>query len=116
MPQREKEAVKALVPTHEKGQVVCPKTMRAVPENYIPCVFLGQQGPSKSSKCPAVGWDSPDLLEEDSNRSSMELNNNTECQQWADKCPPMPSKEVGALQDLSKYWKVFRNIVSNIKL
>ncbi|KAK2820797.1 hypothetical protein Q5P01_023756 [Channa striata] len=97
-PQRETQSVRALVPTQAKGQVVCPKTMRCIPENYIPCVFLGQQGPIKNSKCPAMGWDSSMLLEDNSSRSSIELNNNScinkECQQWPDKSTTKPSKEV----------------------
>lgn len=92
------ESVTALVPAQEKGQVVCPKTMRRLPENYVPCVFLGQRGPMKSSKCPAMGWDSSAVLEEESSRSSIELNNNSciekECQQWAVKCTTKPSTEV----------------------
>lgn len=94
------KSVKALVPAQEKGQVVCPKTMRRLPENYVPCVFLGQRGPMKSSICPAMGWDSSAVLEEESSRSSIELNNNScidkERQQWAVKCTTKPSKEVCA--------------------
>ncbi|XP_040922854.1 eukaryotic translation initiation factor 2-alpha kinase 1 isoform X2 [Toxotes jaculatrix] len=94
----ETQSARALVPTQEQGQEVCPKTMRRIPENYVPCVFLGQQGPMKSSKCPAMGWDSSALLEEESSRSSMELNNNIcidkDCQQWADKHTTKPAKEV----------------------
>ncbi|XP_059180368.1 eukaryotic translation initiation factor 2-alpha kinase 1 isoform X2 [Centropristis striata] len=97
-PPGDAESVKALVPTKEAGQVVCPKTMRRLPKNYVPCVFLGQRGPPKSSKCPATGWDSSVLLEEESSRSSIELNNNSyvdkEFQQWADKQTTKPSKEV----------------------
>ncbi|XP_026207243.1 eukaryotic translation initiation factor 2-alpha kinase 1 isoform X2 [Anabas testudineus] len=96
--QRETQAVGALFPTQEKGQVVCPKTMHHIPGNYVPCVFLGQQGLMKNSRCPATGWDSSALFEEDSNRSSIELNNNScikkECQQWPDKRTTKPSKEV----------------------
>ncbi|XP_070782847.1 eukaryotic translation initiation factor 2-alpha kinase 1 isoform X2 [Enoplosus armatus] len=98
VPPRETQTTKALVPTQEKDQVVCPKTMRQIPENYVPCVFLGRRGPVKSSKCPAMGWDSSALSEEESSRSSIELNNNPcidrECQQWADKHTAKPSKEV----------------------
>lgn len=97
VPQRDTQPIKALVPTQE-GQVVCPKTMRRIPENYVPCVFLGQQGPIKASKCPAMGWDASPVLDEESSRSSMELNNNScidkECQQWTEKRPTRPSKEV----------------------
>ncbi|XP_068610474.1 eukaryotic translation initiation factor 2-alpha kinase 1 [Brachionichthys hirsutus] len=97
-PLTETAAIQALVPTHEKGQVVCPKTMRGIPKNYVPCVFLGRQEPTKSSKCPASGWDSPALIEEQSSRSSMELNNNShvnkEGPQWPDVCITKPSKEV----------------------
>ncbi|XP_051273712.1 eukaryotic translation initiation factor 2-alpha kinase 1 isoform X1 [Dicentrarchus labrax] len=90
--------VRALVPTQEKGQVVCPKTMRRIPENYVPCVFLGQRELIKGSKCPATGWDSSALLEEESSRSSIELNNNScidkECQGWTDIRTTKPLKEV----------------------
>ncbi|KAI3365582.1 hypothetical protein L3Q82_010665 [Scortum barcoo] len=100
--QRETQPVKAptQVPTQEKDQVVCPKTMRRIPENYVPCVFLGQRGPRNppSSKCPAKGWESSALLEEGSSRSSVELNNNScvdkECRQWADNRTTKPSKDV----------------------
>ncbi|CAJ1080728.1 eukaryotic translation initiation factor 2-alpha kinase 1 isoform X2 [Xyrichtys novacula] len=92
------QPVKALVQAQEKGQVVCPKTMRRIPEHYVPCVFLGQQGPINASKCPAKDWDGSPLLEEEFSRSSMELNNNSyinqDCQQLADKCKAKPSKEV----------------------
>uniref|UniRef100_A0A8P4G4G5 Eukaryotic translation initiation factor 2-alpha kinase 1 n=1 Tax=Dicentrarchus labrax TaxID=13489 RepID=A0A8P4G4G5_DICLA len=78
--------VRALVPTQEKGQVVCPKTMRRIPENYVPCVFLGQRELIKGSKCP------------ESSRSSIELNNNScidkECQGWTDIRTTKPLKEV----------------------
>lgn len=91
------QTVKALVPAQEKGQVVCPKTMRRIPENYVPCVFLGQPNHMNASKCPAKDWDSSVLLEEDFSRSSMELNNNLcidkDRQQLADKCKTKPPKE-----------------------
>ncbi|KAM9336505.1 eukaryotic translation initiation factor 2-alpha kinase 1 isoform 2-T2 [Symphorus nematophorus] len=97
-PPRETQPVTALVPTQGKGQVVCPKTMRRIPTNYVPCVFLGQQDPMKSSKCPATGLDSSALLEEESSRSSIELNNNSyidkDSQQWADVRTTKASKEV----------------------
>lgn len=102
VPPRETQPVKDLVPTQERGQVVCPKMMRRIPVNYVPCVFLGQRAPvsTQSSKCPATGLDSSALLEEESSRSSIELNNNSctdkDCQQWADKRTIKPSKEVGA--------------------
>ncbi|KAM7371030.1 hypothetical protein PAMP_010532 [Pampus punctatissimus] len=95
---RESNPVTALVPTQEKGQVVCPKTMRCIPENYVPCVFLGQQGPKKSSKCPAMSWDTSVLFEEDSSRSSLELNNNScidkDCWQLAGIPTGKPLKDV----------------------
>ncbi|XP_038590872.1 eukaryotic translation initiation factor 2-alpha kinase 1 isoform X2 [Micropterus salmoides] len=98
VPLRETQPIKALVPTQEKDQVVCPKMMHRIPKNYIPCVFLGQQGPMKSSKCPAMGWESSERSEEESSRSSIELNNNScinrEYQPWADKHTVKPSKEV----------------------
>ncbi|TMS22007.1 Eukaryotic translation initiation factor 2-alpha kinase 1 [Larimichthys crocea] len=88
VPSRDTQPVKALVPAQEKGQVVCPKTMRRIPTNYVPCVFLGQRDPAKGSKCPATGLDSSALLEEESSRSSIELNNNFcidgEYPQWGD--------------------------------
>ncbi|XP_056286686.1 eukaryotic translation initiation factor 2-alpha kinase 1 isoform X2 [Pseudoliparis swirei] len=73
---READPVRASVQTPETGQVVCAKTMRRIPTNYVPCVFLGQGGPPKNSKCPAMGWDSSALLEEESSRSSIEPNGN----------------------------------------
>ncbi|XP_037611501.1 eukaryotic translation initiation factor 2-alpha kinase 1 isoform X1 [Sebastes umbrosus] len=99
VPPRETEPVKAFIPTQEKGQVVCAQTMRRIPKNYVPCVFLGQGGASKqSSKCPAMAWDGSVLIEEESSRGSIELNNNScidkEFQQWADQRTTKPSKEV----------------------
>ncbi|XP_063749208.1 eukaryotic translation initiation factor 2-alpha kinase 1 isoform X2 [Eleginops maclovinus] len=95
-PPRETEPVTALVPTAENGQVVCPKMMRRIPNNYVPCVFLGQRGPPKSSKCPAMS--SSALLEDGSSRNSIELNNNScidnEFQEWAEHRTTKPSKEV----------------------
>nr|XP_057918424.1 eukaryotic translation initiation factor 2-alpha kinase 1 isoform X2 [Doryrhamphus excisus] len=89
--------VKDLALTQEKGQGVCLNTRRRIPENYVPCVFLGQGAAVKTSKCPAVGWDTSGLLEEESSRSSVELNNNScvekECEQWDDQ-RTRPSKEV----------------------
>ncbi|XP_053197179.1 eukaryotic translation initiation factor 2-alpha kinase 1 isoform X2 [Scomber japonicus] len=76
VPPIESNPVTALVPAQE-GQVMCPKTMRRLPENYVPCVFLGQKTPKKSSKCPAMNLDTSVLLEEGSSRSSIELNNNS---------------------------------------
>ncbi|XP_068161185.1 eukaryotic translation initiation factor 2-alpha kinase 1 isoform X2 [Antennarius striatus] len=97
-PLRETLGIQALVPTQEKGQVVCPKTMRCIPKNYVPCVFLGRQEPMKSSKCPATGWDSSAPLDDQSSRSSIELNNNSHVNkkgpQLPDICTPKPSKEV----------------------
>ncbi|KAM9837375.1 eukaryotic translation initiation factor 2-alpha kinase 1 isoform 2-T2 [Aulostomus maculatus] len=84
-------ALQALVQTQENDQVVCPQTMRRIPENYVPCVFLGKRDLADSSKCPAVGWDNP-LLEEESSQSSLELNNNSHIEM--DKCSKKSSKEV----------------------
>ncbi|XP_061823449.1 eukaryotic translation initiation factor 2-alpha kinase 1 [Nerophis lumbriciformis] len=90
--------VKDLVVTQETAQGVCPNTMRRIPENYVPCVFLGQRAPLKTSKCPAVGWDTLGMLEESSSRRNPELTNNScvekECEQWDDQCTARPSKEV----------------------
>lgn len=97
--------------------MVCPKTMRRIPENYVPCVFLGQQGPIKASKCPAMGWDASPVLDEESSRSSMELNNSCidkECQQWTEKRPTRPSKEVGDLKKTEQ--KTFLDLKKLIKL
>ncbi|KAM6897781.1 eukaryotic translation initiation factor 2-alpha kinase 1 [Xenentodon cancila] len=93
----ETHPVRAVTSTQE-GQVACPKMIRRIPENYVPCVFLGQRGSVKSSKCPVTGWESAALLEEESSRSSSELNNNPcidkDCQQWAGKHIKSRSKEV----------------------
>uniref|UniRef100_A0A3P9MQT7 Eukaryotic translation initiation factor 2-alpha kinase 1 n=1 Tax=Oryzias latipes TaxID=8090 RepID=A0A3P9MQT7_ORYLA len=86
----------ALVSTQE-GHVVCPKTLRRIPENYIPCVFLGQGRAVNGSKCPAMGFDSS-ALQEPSNRNSPELNNNPcmdkECRQQMDRRQRKTNKEV----------------------
>ncbi|XP_024913487.1 eukaryotic translation initiation factor 2-alpha kinase 1 isoform X1 [Cynoglossus semilaevis] len=95
----DKKSVQALVPTLDVGQIVCPKTRHGIPENFVPCVFLGKRTPLKSSKCPAMGWDSSVLLEEESSRSSMELNNNScidkDCLQWTDQRSHKSSNDVG---------------------
>lgn len=77
MPPTESNPITALVPAQDMGQVVCPKMIRRIPENYVPCVFLGKQAPRRSSKCPAMNLDTSLLLEEGSSRSSIELNNNS---------------------------------------
>uniref|UniRef100_A0A3Q4AH84 Eukaryotic translation initiation factor 2-alpha kinase 1 n=1 Tax=Mola mola TaxID=94237 RepID=A0A3Q4AH84_MOLML len=69
--------VTAVVLAQEKGQVGCPKMMRCIPKNYVPCVFLGPRELIKNSKCPATGWESSALLEEQCSRSSIEVNNNS---------------------------------------
>lgn len=100
LPTTEMQPIKGTCPTQEMGQVVCPKTMRRIPKNYIPCVFLGQQDLIKTSKCPAKGWDGSLLLEEPSSKGSAELNNNSHVngdrQQWPDISTSKPSKEVFA--------------------
>lgn len=113
VPPTETHPVKAIVPTQEQGRVVCPKTMRRIPKNYVPCVFLGQQELIKNSKCPATGWDNSALLEEQSSRSSIELNNSfliEECQQWPDICTARPSKEVSVLNRLAMNRQIIRKI------
>lgn len=98
VPQSETQALKAVAPAQETGQVVCPKTMRCIPRNYVPCVFLGRQEAIKSSKCPATDWDRAAQLDELSSRNSMKMNNNScrnaELQQWSEVALPEPSKEV----------------------
>ncbi|KAM9831712.1 eukaryotic translation initiation factor 2-alpha kinase 1 [Neosynchiropus ocellatus] len=71
VPQQESLPVNVLT-----GQVSCPKNMTRIPENYVPCVFLGQKAPTKISKCPAIDWDTSAPLEE-SDQSSSEVNNNS---------------------------------------
>ncbi|XP_061564070.1 eukaryotic translation initiation factor 2-alpha kinase 1 [Cololabis saira] len=93
----ETHPVRGVVSTKE-GQVACPKMMQRIPENYVPCVFLGQRESVKNSKCPVTGWESAALLEEESSRSSSELNNNScidkDFQQWAGKHIKSHFKEV----------------------
>ncbi|KAM4715883.1 eukaryotic translation initiation factor 2-alpha kinase 1 isoform 2-T2 [Anableps anableps] len=93
----ETQPMRALVSTQDR-QVVCPKTVRHIPENYVPCVFLGQGEPKNSTKCPAMGWDQSAMLDEDSSRSSIELNNNScidkEHQQWTEIHTRRSSKDV----------------------
>ncbi|XP_037320438.2 eukaryotic translation initiation factor 2-alpha kinase 1 isoform X2 [Pungitius pungitius] len=98
VPPREAEPLGAPGAPPEKSQVVCAKTTRQIPKNYVPCVFLGQGGPPKTSKCPAMGWEGAALVEEESSRGSIELNNNScineEFLQWASKRRTgNPSKE-----------------------
>ncbi|XP_051925625.1 eukaryotic translation initiation factor 2-alpha kinase 1 isoform X2 [Hippocampus zosterae] len=93
---------KPLALTQEKGQGVCPNMMRRLPENYVPCVFLGGRGPAQASKCPAVGWDTSGLFEAESSRSSVEVNNNNSLscvekkreQYRSNRRTPSPAKEV----------------------
>lgn len=105
LPAAETLDVNGISPTQETGHVVCPKTMRRIPKNYVPCVFLGQRDLVKTkcpftgpSKCPVKGCDGSLLVEEQS--GSAELNNNSqvngECQQWSDFGATTPSKEVSA--------------------
>lgn len=99
LPAAETLAVNGVSPTQGTGQVVCPKTMRRIPKNYVPCVFLGQRDLMKTSKCPAKGCDGSLRVKEQSSRGSAELNNsqvNGECQQWPDVCATKASKEVSA--------------------
>uniref|UniRef100_A0A3Q2UMG0 Eukaryotic translation initiation factor 2-alpha kinase 1 n=1 Tax=Fundulus heteroclitus TaxID=8078 RepID=A0A3Q2UMG0_FUNHE len=90
----ETQPVRTLVSRQDR-QIVCPKAVQRVPENYVPCVFLGQGEHRNSSKCPAMGWDRSPMLDEESSRSSIELNNNS-CldQQWAELRTRRPSKDV----------------------
>uniref|UniRef100_A0A3B3ZJ05 Eukaryotic translation initiation factor 2-alpha kinase 1 n=1 Tax=Periophthalmus magnuspinnatus TaxID=409849 RepID=A0A3B3ZJ05_9GOBI len=59
-------AAEALVSSPVKNQVLCTKPKHQLPENYVPCVFLGQRSPIKESKCPAMGLDSSVMFEEES--------------------------------------------------
>lgn len=100
LPSTGMQAVDGIYLPQETGPVVCPKTMRRIPKNYVPCVFLGQRDLVKTSKCPAKGCDGSLLVEEQSNGGTAELNNNNisqvngECQQWSDVCAAKSSKEV----------------------
>ncbi|CAL8283715.1 unnamed protein product [Merluccius merluccius] len=43
----------------------CPKLGQRLPENYVPCVFLGQKAvAAKASACPALAWDNSALERE----------------------------------------------------
>lgn len=95
VPQKDTQAVKVLVPSQEKGKMMCPKTMHSIPENFVPCVFLGQQDPMEISRCPAKGWESSALLDEELNNNSYK---NKECQ-WTDK---VASKEVRTYSDVTQ--------------
>ncbi|KAM4526847.1 eukaryotic translation initiation factor 2-alpha kinase 1 isoform 2-T2 [Fundulus diaphanus] len=93
----ENQPVRTLV-SRQDCQIVCPKVVQHIPENYVPCVFLGQGEHRNSSKCPAMGWDRSPMLDEESSRSSIELHNNScldkEHQQWAELRTRKPSKDV----------------------
>uniref|UniRef100_A0A3B3ZIQ2 Eukaryotic translation initiation factor 2-alpha kinase 1 n=1 Tax=Periophthalmus magnuspinnatus TaxID=409849 RepID=A0A3B3ZIQ2_9GOBI len=69
-------AAEALVSSPVKNQVLCTKPKHQLPENYVPCVFLGQRSPIKESKCPAMGLDSSVMFEEGSS-SNNELSNSS---------------------------------------
>lgn len=90
-------AVQASVPNTENGQVVCTKSKPCIPENYVPCVFLGQKMVN-NSKCPVMGADNSVVFEDQSSRSNIELSNGScsdkECQQRVEKCATKPVKEV----------------------
>lgn len=100
LPVAETLAVNSVLPTQDTGPVVCPKTMRRIPKNYVPCVFLGQRDLVTTSKCPVKGCDGSLLDSSATSRGSAELNNNSqvngECQQWSDLCETKASKEVAA--------------------
>ncbi|XP_072312363.1 eukaryotic translation initiation factor 2-alpha kinase 1 isoform X2 [Eucyclogobius newberryi] len=85
-------AVEALVSTSVKDHVMCSKPKHRVPENYVPCVFLGQRSPIKDSKCPAMGLDNSVIFEEESS-SNNELSKGScsgkECQQRMETCAKM---------------------------
>uniref|UniRef100_A0AAY5KLN8 Eukaryotic translation initiation factor 2-alpha kinase 1 n=1 Tax=Esox lucius TaxID=8010 RepID=A0AAY5KLN8_ESOLU len=63
------------------AQGVCPKSHSRIPENVVPCVFLGPRGLTAEG-CPAISWDGS-------------LNNNSYTdmgsKEWETKCP---AKEV----------------------
>uniref|UniRef100_A0A8C6TNS5 non-specific serine/threonine protein kinase n=1 Tax=Neogobius melanostomus TaxID=47308 RepID=A0A8C6TNS5_9GOBI len=76
---------------------MCTKPKNRVPENYVPCVFLGER-PIPNTKCPVMGADSSVVFEEESSRSNIELSNGScsdkKCQQRVEKCATKPIKEV----------------------
>ncbi|XP_046888857.1 eukaryotic translation initiation factor 2-alpha kinase 1 isoform X2 [Hypomesus transpacificus] len=88
---RDRAASKPPTKQGETSQAVCPKTMQLVPDNYVPCVFLGRGGqgvgPPLKEPCPAVSWDGSGVSEDDSN--GLEVNNNSctdkDSQKWTDK-------------------------------
>ncbi|KAK7919821.1 hypothetical protein WMY93_011105 [Mugilogobius chulae] len=86
----------ALVSSPVKDHVVCTKPKLRLPENYVPCVFLGQRSAFKDSKCPAMGLDSSIMFEEGSSSDkdlSKESSADKNCQQRVEKCAK-PTKEV----------------------
>ncbi|KAL2078192.1 hypothetical protein ACEWY4_025877 [Coilia grayii] len=71
----------------ETSKAVCAKVSRN-PDNYVPCVYLGQPALA-SAACPVMSWDSSALSEEDNKE---EMNNNSyldvdSSQQWAERQP-----------------------------
>ncbi|XP_010904157.2 eukaryotic translation initiation factor 2-alpha kinase 1 isoform X6 [Esox lucius] len=75
------------------AQGVCPKSHSRIPENVVPCVFLGPRGLTAEG-CPAISWDGS-ALSEGNSETRMELNNNSYTdmgsKEWETKCP---AKEV----------------------
>lgn len=90
-------AVRTFASAAEKGQVLCTKPKRHIPENFVPCVFLGQRTVNHS-RCPVMGADSSVVFEEESTKSNTDLSNGSysekEDQQKVEKCLTKPIKEV----------------------
>lgn len=79
-PAATKAPAKPSGPQGESSQAMCPKAMQRVPENYVPCVFLGQGaravGPPLKETCPVVSWDASGVSEDGSSRNELEVNIN----------------------------------------
>lgn len=91
-----KHPVKSLVSSPDNELMVCTKPKNRIPENYVPCVFLGHRSPGNNSKCPVMGVDSSVVFEEESSRSNVDLSNGSfsDKAQRVEKCTAKPIKEV----------------------
>ncbi|TRY91358.1 hypothetical protein DNTS_026251 [Danionella cerebrum] len=72
--------------TSEMEQAVCPKNL-CLPQNFVPCVFLGKPR-SAVNKCPAANWEGSTASEDELSQNRLELNNNSyidlDSPEWAD--------------------------------
>ncbi|KAL7869042.1 hypothetical protein AOLI_G00130300 [Acnodon oligacanthus] len=75
-PSPESTSVQSTKPKEERSQGVCPKNLHN-PQNFVPCVFLGNKPRSAVDASPALSWDDSALSESEISQNKVELNNNS---------------------------------------